>query len=570
MRVAIAGLGPKGLFALERLLDHAHRGDMPGTLDIDVFEPHPVAGAGAVYDPGQPAYLRMNFAAEHLDMWHPHTRAVPAGERLGFVDWWRAHSADGSRPDRYPPRADVGTYLADGLARMCRHAPPGVRITLRRSAVHAARRTGSTWTVTTAEGRPRDYDELLVAVGHPQAGDGWRAWTHAAPLVPAVFPVTSRLSRTLVPPGCTVGVRGFALTFLDAAIALTEGRGGAFESDDHHPQRLRYVPSSGDAGRIVPFSRTGRPMLAKPDPQLAAGIPVLESIADAGSARIVALADPIDVRRDLLAILSSVAADSLLAANRLGRDGAPQRRTLRAAANWLAGACDGAAPPTGLSPAAELERSLAVGAGLHPPDLQWALGHTWRSLYPALVARLGADGLPDDQWPAFRRLAGQMERVAFGPPAVNAAKLLALVAAGRVDLTHATGGEIVTAGERTTIRSRHGEQAVDVVVDAVLPQPGASHAGGLVEQLLADGEIRIRAGRRGLEVTPDASCVGSDGERTPGLAVLGRATEDCVIGNDTLSRSLHPHADRWAQRVIRRSAQPAAADVREASAVPVA
>jgi hypothetical protein len=31
--------------------------------------------------------------------------------------------------------------------------------------------------------------------------------------------------------------------------------------------------------------------------------------------------------------------------------------------------------------------------------------------------------------------------------------------------------------------------------------------------------------------------------------VIGRATEDSVIGNDTLSRVLHPHADRWALRV---------------------
>ena len=39
-----------------------------------------------------------------------------------------------------------------------------------------------------------------------------------------------------------------------------------------------------------------------------------------------------------------------------------------------------------------------------------------------------------------------MERIAFGPPAVNAAKLLALIEAGLVDLTHVRGGELTSRG----------------------------------------------------------------------------------------------------------------------------
>ena len=63
----------------------------------------------------------------------------------------------------------------------------------------------------------------------------------------------------------------------------------------------------------------------------------------------------------------------------------------------------------------------------------------------------------------------------------------------------------------------------------------------------------MRPGRRGLDVAPDAGVIGPDGRRVPGLSVIGRATEDSVIGNDTLSRTLHPHADRWAARVVRRA-----------------
>ena len=91
MRIAIAGLGPKGLFALERLLDHARDLPRAARIAVDIFEPHPAPGAGPVYDPDQPAYLRMNFAAEQLDMWWPGTRAVPNARAQTFTAWRAAH-----------------------------------------------------------------------------------------------------------------------------------------------------------------------------------------------------------------------------------------------------------------------------------------------------------------------------------------------------------------------------------------------------------------------------------------------------------------------------------------------
>ena len=177
----------------------------------------------------------------------------------------------------------------------------------------------------------------------------------------------------------------------------------------------------------------------------------------------------------------------------------------------------------------------------------------WRSLYPALVARLGGDGLQTRDWPAFLRLSAEMERIAFGPPPLNAAKLLALVDAGRIDLSFLRAATLASEHGHTALRSERGTRTVDVVIDAVLPAPGASNDGGLVGRLVTDGHARVPEGRRGLEVTPAGSCRGRDGSITPGLSAVGRPTEDSVIGNDTLSRTLHPQADRWARRIVARS-----------------
>jgi diaminopimelate decarboxylase len=158
------------------------------------------------------------------------------------------------------------------------------------------------------------------------------------------------------------------------------------------------------------------------------------------------------------------------------------------------------------------------------------------------------------QRPAFAALAVQMERVAFGPPAVNAAKLLALIAAGRVDLARVAGGQIRSREHMSVIAGARGERRVDVVVDAVLPPPGALHCGGgLLERLVDDGHARIAAGGRGIEIDADGGCIAAGGHRSTGLSAIGRPTEDWVIGNDTLNRALHPHSDAWARRVIGRA-----------------
>jgi uncharacterized NAD(P)/FAD-binding protein YdhS len=552
VRVAIIGVGPKGLFALERLLHHAHMADSDTPLDIDLFEPHPTPGAGPIYDPHQPNYLRMNLAADHLNMWWPTSRAVPADEQMSF-DEWRQASGDVFSRESFPPRALVGRYLADGLGRLQRCAPSGVRLRLRPVAVWAAQKGISGWRILAADGSSDDYEEVLVAVGHRTHTDArLRDWRHAAPLVPAVFPVTRMLSRDRVAPGATVAVRGFALTFLDAALALTEGRGGSFAAGDH-PYRLQYSPSVDDVGVVLPFSRTGRPMLAKPEPALAASVAGLDALTQSGCEQILALTDPFTLNHGMREIIASTAGRGLLAARGI-RGGKQARRAESATKHWLTAACAGAPPPAGISAAAEMERSLEVGAGLRPPELQWALGQTWRGLYPALVTRLTGAELPDRSWREFRRLATQMERLAFGPPPINTAKLCALLAAQRVDLTHVAAGEIVTSHQTTSIRSDAGQRAVDTVVDAVLPSPGARDAGsGLLAQLIADGHARLLFERRGLEVADDCSCVGAAGTPTPGMAAIGRPTEDSVIGNDTLNRALHPQVDRWAQRVAQRA-----------------
>jgi diaminopimelate decarboxylase len=269
-------------------------------------------------------------------------------------------------------------------------------------------------------------------------------------------------------------------------------------------------------------------MLAKPYLTIAARTGELNRASEQGRSEVGAIAGKAELTRDVLPIMERVATASLAAAGGIDRIDAER---------WLSAAASGLPIASPDSCYQEIERSVSVATGHARPGLVWALGHTWRALYPAIVARLGGDGLANDDWPAFLRLATELERVAFGPPAINAAKLLALVDARQVDLSHIT--------------SRVPQ--ADVVVDAVLPGPGVPMESSTVAaRLIADGHARLASCRRGFDVDRDGFCRSPDGRSVPGLAAIGRPTEDSVIGNDTLSRTLHPVSDRWARRVVER------------------
>lgn len=550
--------------ALERLVHHASRSSTPATFEVDVYEPHRSPGAGPIYDPDQPAYLRMNIAAELVDAWWTPQRVPDVATHPSFSTWRRlqlpsvTRDSDDATLDAFPPRAVVGRYLAYAFAMIVESAPASMRIHVVPHRVIDIEPVAAGWCIR-ANGleRPAEpYDEVLIATGHASGWSGALTQVSrsiAAP-VTTVFPVQKQLSRERVAPGARVAVRGFALTCIDAALALTEGRGGSFHALDH-PWRLRYEPGPGDVLGLLPFTRSGRPMLSKPLPGLHANVGGIRETAARGQERIRALDTCFDLRVDLLPVLLDSAVANIHAVRSASHDPVTLDAARADADQWLRGALDGSqSGVNGDDAVGHITRSLDVGCGVSAPDVPWALGHVWRSLYPAIVDRMGGNGLTAVAWPGFRQLATEFERIAFGPPVVNAAKLLALVDAGIVDLTHLRGGRLVSVDGKSELRSASTSTRVDVVVDAVLPPPGVvGLATTPLATLLAAGVARTRHGRRGLDVLGDGSCVDTDGDATPGLAAIGRPTEDSTVGNDSLSRAMHPLAERWAERVVTRA-----------------
>lgn len=535
LRVVVVGGGPKGLWCVERLAIEVARRRPDRSVEVAVCDPTGRLGPGDVYAPGQGDHLLLNFGARNVDAWSPDHDLVAS--RTDLVGWLTEHAPSWADPDSHPPRGLVGRYLEDVGRSLLAALPTGLSVTVTTHRVTDVVRRDGRWRVR-ADGVDLEADEVVVATGH----GGWLA-TAAGGLAPSTTPVVATFptaaleadDRT-VAPGSTVAVRGFALTAIDAVMALTVGRGGSWSRHAGDAGVPRYDPSGREPGRILVTSRGRGVPLPKPAPALVARSDDITDVWQRARTRVRS-------QPPTLAAITAVL-DQANHAAVVALGGTPGAWTLAAEGNHAMTTARPAARLARRSPVAELDEALAVATGRAAPDTRWALGEAWRRIYPDLVEVVGHGGLPPADREGFRRLAAQMERLAFGPPPVAIARLLSLIRAYVVDLSH-LGAPLDVIDGRTVL----GDVTPDLIVDAVTTAPRDAVDHRPLAGLHAQGWVATAAGG-GIEVDRAGTAIGADGRPTPGLAVIGRATEGWVLGHDTLSRRLHTEAAHWAARLV--------------------
>ncbi|UWQ53211.1 FAD/NAD(P)-binding protein [Leisingera caerulea] len=501
-QIAIVGCGPKGLYALDSLCEAARK-TPSHSYDVHIFEESPHPGAGPIYDPGQPNVLLMNFRASKIDAW--------TGGRGPDLLQWLMGKGSKVAADEYVPRAVVGRYLTWCFNQVVAGAPPNIHIAMHEGRVCDVRQLQAGWMLS--PGRIV-VDELLICTGHQDWCRTRR--TECCQSIPSPFPVDQALTRARVPPGASVACKGFALTFLDTMLALTEGRGGSFTRSE----KGYIYRRSGDEPRLIaPFSRTGRPMRAKVDtdrfvpPQ---GMAFWEARLDEFDALLTEKHGATFVG-DIWPLMLQMAERTL--------DSVPGTAAA-VFADWQGSVFDRERCRY------ELRAGCEIAIGTRPPDILWALGETWRRCYPRLVRWISHQELPETDAARFRAVAAEMERLAFGPPAQNTGKLICLERTGLVSLDHLKG-----------------DLSADVTVDTTIPPAGSAALSQPLNGLLRDGHLSVGA-LGGITVNDRAQALVNDAV-TPGLSIIGRATEGSVLGNDTLSRTLHDLPERWAANVVR-------------------
>lgn len=557
-RLAIVGGGPRAVYALEALARRAlrahgggHRPDDDAMAPdgsarphlpelIDVYEPRPHLGTGMAYHLDQPDWVSLNIPDHALNAAEVHTGTGLTASPLASPF---ASDPPVEGGDTYPSRAAAGAYLAALADRaIAALAPTEVR-----HLRHRVRRVDHHEGGLRVHAGPAstDYDAVLLVTGHSETWPGLDL-PSGVPAV-RVFPITDLVATAQQLRPERVQVRGAHLSAIDAVLALSEGLGGRFVGAAEPPtpqstaglptpatappaseDRLRYHP--GDLDPVITItSRTGRLMLAKTDAAV---------LRRYRSEQVAAPFLPqVRTTTDLTVLLERLAAEILTQARRTWdpRSAVVHPEEIRPVWDTLTG-------PVTTDPFGELQRSLAYARGRAAPDETWALGQAWRHAYVDLVGRqrtfarrvAGGQQVPPLDWPDYPHLVTGLDRLAFGPPPGNAAKLLTLAEAGRLHLLRTA--DLPAAPP-------------DLIVDAVTAPPGLPSGDELWDQLLTDGLVHRGPTRRSVLTDAAGSCLTADGASN-GLAAVGRMTEDLVIGTDTLLRSMHPELELWADRIV--------------------
>lgn len=586
--IAIVGCGPKGLYGFERLAAQFRAFPPSQPVEIHLFNRTKNFGSGDIYDPSQPDYLWINYAIGNINMWIDEQPAPVVENPQALTAWLRQQKGLNVTETDFTSRAQVGEYLQDGFRAILNNLPAEVTVRcfvgnvvdcwLEKDAYRLQMASdGQTLTL------PAYYKELLLATGHPRNAPKatWMQFSRSragVQYVPFIYPVEPNLNK--VPAKESVIIKGMGLTFVDAVLALTEGRNGRFtQKNDHYI----YHPSGLEPNAIYPYSRSGLPMLPRAG-QVGAPQQALHFFTHDALQTLSKNGRKVDFEKELWPLLTQemmVAYYQVLLRNQ----GAPPLDPSDTFAEIMAridrfhqqyphserfNVKDFFDPLNGRTPLSPADLHQFIFTYWHDGVQSAEAGETksptaavmavWR-LATAVFRRVYAfGGLTATSHQQFlETYAGSLNRVTFGPPVPNVKKLLALASAGILRFDFCRGARVVCDEENGRFLLQYNDHQVEAssLIDARIPKNSLTqNCSPLVDNLLKRGLAQpfVNADETGryqpgcLALSAEGYLLDENGHK-PTIAVTGTPTEGVVYDNDSLSRHCNNFVSYWAAEV---------------------
>ncbi len=261
--IAIVGAGPKGFYALDTFVKLGREkinNTLLGNRKIQIhwFNKDNHFGTGPNFHTDLPDYFLVNrYIADITCSEEDAKNGYPNQQSL--IQWLQKHSISAKEPawDHLCTRELLGYYFIDAVIAVIKEKHPSIEIQLVRERICDLDIVEDKSILTGAAGEiPFQYDSVILATGHSYESTSFSHLKQdpeaSYTIIDEVYPV-ERLSE--IPARADVAIYGTGLTFLDAMLELTEGRGGIFykKEDEYH-----YL-SSGHEPIMYPFSRRNLP-----------------------------------------------------------------------------------------------------------------------------------------------------------------------------------------------------------------------------------------------------------------------------------------------------------------------
>ncbi|MTI21433.1 FAD/NAD(P)-binding protein [Fulvivirga sp. RKSG066] len=576
-KVAIIGGGPKGLYGLERLMAQIVHQQIQTPVQIYIFNKTPHFGSGEVYRPDQPNYLLMNYINEKINMWSEDLPKPIVPQPLPYSKWLEKNYPE--YPENiytgYSSRGLVGKYLQDGFHEIKLHKPSHIQIFTHPAEVIDVEQSGDFYTLTGeySDGSKINVNrvnQLLLTTGHGSVN------AHKVSIdnyTDFVYPVEERLSH--IEEGSQVLIKGMGLTFIDCALALTEGRGGLFQIVDE--ARFKYMPSGEEPKSLLAYSKSGIPMFPRngsggdSKKLLFFSDLKLEELSEKKS---------LDFERDLMPlIIAEIKYNYYKVLFKQYNYKASEPMSVEALNYEIDCFHDHHSELEKFSvnqlfdPLEEhshnamvdyLKMTVEEALKGEKKSPMAAAAATWRKLSQTINDLYCFGGFhPASHEQFVSQYHGKFNRIAYGPPVENVKKIIALADAGIVSFSHSYQPEIVFSKDEECwiIVNNEGETAEAYYhIDARIPKIDLEKsASRLYKSLLNHGIARpyVNQSDDGTSFAP--GCIDLDKQGRPigvknqvayRITLAGTPTEGLTYDNDTLSRTRNDFVTDWARRVV--------------------
>ncbi|MBD1426958.1 FAD/NAD(P)-binding protein [Sphingobacterium arenae] len=546
--VAIVGGGPKGLYALNHFINQLKLYPTSKYFKILWFNQDKLFGCGPNYDIHQPDYLLINYCIGHVQAFHPDYRDYE--NQKSFVDWLTAVKTIDTpvAPTDFASRALVGRYLQWVATETTRNLPTNVQLELISQPVTTITYQDIKVMVETQTGA-WEVDSLLLATGHCYQNSPLvhHPEIPAAHYIRAAYPVSQFAA---IPPQEHVGVVGLGLTFIDIALALTEGRGGVFSHGQYKP--------TGKEPVIYPFSRTSLPICCR-GPQYHAQRPLF-LMTDAWFRTLMDRSAKIDFLTEVLpsiekevqlayysVLIGSTDLQAIL--KKIKCVPKEERFTLK----------DLLQPSLGSEEeiVSYIQMNIEEAHKGEDKSPRMAAAAVWGKICPwiaDLYRTVGYTGASQQQLDSY--YFGAFNRVSYGPPIANMEKIYALAKAGIIRFCAFQNPKVrwQTRQQTFLIQDPSGlEIQVATLIDARIGRPALQKKNAFFyDNLLQQGLIKQHENEG---YSPGTLSMDKHGKCTTinnvPVYCYGSNTEGVFFDNDTLSRTKNNTACYWVEETLK-------------------
>ncbi|MBW2962961.1 2,3-diaminopropionate biosynthesis protein SbnA [Mesonia aestuariivivens] len=578
---AIVGVGPKGLYSFERLLSLIVTEKISEPTHIHLFNKNEFFGAGDIYRTDQPEFLKMNFTNEKINAGpsqpHQNVFGLPS-----YIEWLSEalELEESALYGKFSSRAMVGRYLRACFLILQRAAPANVHLHIREQEVTHIQKNKEDqgFQIYTEEASEKEllttFQNVLMTTGH----DGVRNKETSSEKgksnhINFIYPVTEKLS--VIPAHSKIAIKGMGLTFIDAVLALTEGRGGVFRGSE---MDLEYVASGREPQRLFPYSRSGALMIPR--------VGEMPEVPELRYFLIENFSSPkkIDFVGELLPLIMKeftyryydIAFQNYGETLQYDSDFDKLQSQIDTFHQRYADAkffdfemlCTPFKNQNNYTTAA-LEHYLdyilsEVSLGKNSPLL--AAISAWHAISPMFNELYSFGGLtPESQQLFDANYASLFNRLSYGPPLVNMYKIKALIRSGILDFSFGKSPEVEFLTDALKLKtsndssSKQEAEKVTHHIDARIPKINLQQQCSLVyKHLYREGHMQPFQNKDkqasylpgAIALSKKGEVISSEQKKLP-LIIYGTATEGVTFDNDTLSRNRNDFGSIWARETLK-------------------